>query len=156
MGSSASECSETYRGPIARSEIETRVFESFARQYADRIQAYLSFHSYGQYILYPWGYIESAPENGDELQEVGDAIAAAITAYNSSTIYTVGISSITIYATSGDSTDWITGVLGVPLSYTVELPDHGYGFLLPAEHIESVVKETFAGVRALADYVGSQ
>lgn len=105
--------------------------------------------------MYPWGYIEEAPENGDQLQEVGDIIAAAISSYSPSTVYTVGVSSITIYATSGDTTDWAYGVAGIKLPYTIELPDHGYGFLLPAEDIEPVVKETFEGVRALANYVES-
>lgn len=129
------------------------MFEAFARQYADRIQAYVDFHSYGQLILYPWGYIEEAPENGDELQAVGEAIAAGINAYNSSTVYTVGVSSITIYPTSGDTTDWVYGALGVPLSFTIELPDYGYGFTLPAEYIEPIVRETFEGIRALEEYV---
>lgn len=155
VGTSASECSEIYRGPVARSEVETRVFESFTRKYADRIKVYISFHSYGELILYPWGYIEEAPENGDELQELGDLIAAGINAYNSSTIYEVGVSSITIYPTAGDTTDWAYGVLGIKLPYTIELPDHDYGFLLPAEDIEPVVKETFAGIRKIASFIES-
>lgn len=153
MGASASECAETYRGPVARSEIETRIFESFARQYANRTVLYLSFHSYGQYLLYPWGYVESAPSNGDELQAVGDAAAAAIYGYANTSVYTVGVSSTTLYATSGSSVDWVYGELNVPLSYTVELPSRGYGFLLPIENVGEVVLETFAGVRVFANYV---
>lgn len=153
IGASASECSETYRGPVARSEIETRLFEAFARRNANRTQVYLSFHSYGPYFLYPWGYIESAAENGDVQQAVADAAAAAINAYNSSTVYTVGPASLTLYANSGSSRDWAHGALGIPLSYTVELPGRGSGFVLPIEEVESVVKETFEGVKVFADYV---
>lgn len=114
---------------------------------------YLSFHSYGQYLLYPWGYIEEAPANGAELQAVGDAAAAAIYNYANTSVYTVGISSTTLYATSGSSVDWVYGALGVPLSYTVELPSRGYGFLLPIENVGEVVRETFAGVRVFGNYV---
>lgn len=114
---------------------------------------YLSFHSYGPYFLYPWGYIESAPENGDVQQAVADAAASAINAYNSSTTYTVGPASLTLYPNSGSSRDWAHGELGIPLSYTVELPGRGYGFLLPIEHVPSVVGETFEGVKVFAEYV---
>lgn len=153
VGASASECDQTYRGPVARSEIETRLFDTFARRIANRTQVYLSFHSYGPYFLYPWGYIESAAENGDVQQAVADAAAAAINAYNSSTEYTVGAAALTLYANSGSSRDWAHGALGIPLSYTVELPGRGNGFLLPIEEVESVVKETYEGVKVFAEYV---
>lgn len=103
--------------------------------------------------MYPWGYINSAPENGDELQAVGDAAADAIYSYANGSVYTVGVSSTTLYATSGSSVDWVYGALGVPLSYTVELPSRGYGFLLPIEYVGEVVLETFAGVRVFGNYV---
>lgn len=131
------------------------MFQAFARKYVDRIAAYIDFHSYGELLLYPWGYIEEAPENEEELQSLGEAIAAAISAYNPSADYIVGVSSITIYPTSGDTTDWLYGALGVPLTYTIELPGRGYGFLLPVEDIEEVVKETFEGVRVLGEYVAA-
>lgn len=103
--------------------------------------------------MYPWGYIQSPADNGDVQQAVADAAAAAINAYNSSTVYTVGAASLTLYPNSGSSRDWAHGALGIPLSYTVELPGRGYGFLLPIEDVESVVKETFEGVKVFGEYV---
>ena len=51
---------------------------------------------------------------------------------------------------TGGSDDWAVGSLGIPFSYTVELPDTGrHGFLLPANKIESVGREAFAGFEAM-------
>lgn len=56
-GTSASPCSQTYRGSKAFSEPETFYISKFISGFPrETFQAYLSFHSYGQYILYPWGY----------------------------------------------------------------------------------------------------
>ena len=51
---------------------------------------------------------------------------------------------------SGASDDWAAGSLNISFSYTVELPDTGrHGFLLPANKIESVGREAFAGLDAM-------
>ena len=51
---------------------------------------------------------------------------------------------------SGGSDDWAKGTLGIPYTYTIELPDTGrFGFLLPASRIESVGKEAFVGIEAM-------
>ena len=56
-GTSANPCAQTYRGSKAFSEPETFYISKFISSYPrDTFKAYLSFHSYGQYILYPWGY----------------------------------------------------------------------------------------------------
>ena len=43
------------------------------------IQAFLTFHSYGQYILYPYSYdYTSKSPNKQEMDDVGAAMAAEI------------------------------------------------------------------------------
>lgn len=54
--------------------------------------------------------------------------------------------------TTGDTTDWTFGVLGVVHSYCVELRPKTYGqggFILPPDKIIPVGQETFAGLKAL-------
>ena len=54
--------------------------------------------------------------------------------------------------TTGDTTDWTFGVLGVIHSYCVELRPRSSsqgGFILPPDKIIPVGKETFAGLKAL-------
>ena len=51
---------------------------------------------------------------------------------------------------SGGSDDWAKGKLGIPYTYTIELPDTGrFGFLLPASRIEAVGREAFSGIQAM-------
>ncbi|XP_018335420.1 carboxypeptidase B [Agrilus planipennis] len=151
-GASSSECSETYRGPSAFSEIELQGFRNFARANANRIKLYLTLHSYGNYILYPWGYTSALPSDSAELQALGDSVASRIRTYSGSR-FTVGSSTNVLYAAAGGSDDWMKGVNGVELSYTLELQGDRSGFELPASRILSSVRETFVGIRVFHDYV---
>jgi hypothetical protein len=56
-------------------------------------------------------------------------------------------------AAAGGSDDYMKGVLGIELSYTVELTYSQYGFQLPASQIEPTVTQFFEGVRVFAKYV---
>lgn len=57
-GASGDPCSQTYAGPKAFSEPEAIVVRDLIHSLADRGKMYLTVHSYGNYLLYPWGYIE--------------------------------------------------------------------------------------------------
>jgi len=59
------------------------------------------------------------------------------------TRYTTGTSASILYEASGSLDDFAYGNLGIPLSYTLELP--GDEFHVPAHDIIHVCKETFAG-----------
>ena len=62
---------ETYRGARAFSEPETAAMRDFILGRAGRIKMYLTFHSYGQYILYPWGYDRRDLPDWREVHRVG-------------------------------------------------------------------------------------
>lgn len=55
-GASSSECSDTYMGTKAFSEVETQVVRSILQSLKGKGVFYLTLHSYGNYILYPWGW----------------------------------------------------------------------------------------------------
>jgi hypothetical protein len=63
-------------------------------------QAYLSFHSYSQLILYPWGYTSSKTPDSEELYTVASIAANAIKNI-SQTVYKVGQTSKVLYTASG-------------------------------------------------------
>jgi hypothetical protein len=60
----------------------------------------VTFHSYGQYILYPWGYAKRVPSDHTEVQRVGQVIATAIKK-TTSVEYTVGNSATLLYPAAG-------------------------------------------------------
>lgn len=43
---------------------------------------YVSYHSYGQYILYPWGYDKVVPPDHADLDRVGKQAAQVFQLYN--------------------------------------------------------------------------
>lgn len=66
-GASANPCSETYAGPNPDSELETQSLQNFINQSLKNWDAYLTFHSYGQYWIYPWGFASHMPDDYIEL-----------------------------------------------------------------------------------------
>ena len=118
------------------------------------INVYFDTHSYGEYLLSPWGYTASLPADYTDHQGASKAAFDAIKAVNG-TGYTYGPSGSTLYPTSGSAPDgfYCQSANGTAkYSYTCELPGDRYGFLLPEEFIVPVGRETLEGYKAVARY----
>lgn len=87
-GASANPCSETFAGPAPWSEIESANLAAYFASIPDLV-AYLSFHSYGQYMLLPFGHDNSRPANYEQLMTIFNASAASLSQLYG-TAYTVG------------------------------------------------------------------
>jgi murein tripeptide amidase MpaA len=148
-GASTNPCSETYKGQAAGDSPENKGMVSQVNSLRDSrgIRLYIDFHSYGQYILWPYGYDCSLrTENDAAMRSLATSAASAIRAV-SGTRYTIGPACSTLYATTGDSTDYTDVPGNATYSYTYELRDTGtYGFTLPASQIQPTVRETWQGV----------
>ncbi|XP_066995074.2 zinc carboxypeptidase [Anabrus simplex] len=145
-GASSNECSETYAGSKAFSEIETKSLSEYITSIADKIQVYLAFHSYSQLLLIPYGHSTEHISNYDTLMSIGTKAKAAL-AKRYGTQYTLGNIAETIYVASGGSMDWVRGTFNTPITYTYELRDTGrYGFTLPASQIIPTGEETLDSV----------
>ncbi|XP_018573034.1 zinc carboxypeptidase [Anoplophora glabripennis] len=141
-GSSALPCSETYHGPSAFSETSTKTLSHFISIIAHRFVAYISFHSFSQLLLLPYGHTAAHLDNYNVTYPIGLKAAESL-ARRYGTRYVVGNIVETIYVASGGSMDWVKGTFGTPLAYTYELRDTGvFGFLLPAEQIIPTALET--------------
>ncbi|XP_034951289.1 carboxypeptidase B-like isoform X1 [Chelonus insularis] len=153
LGTSKQPCREIFAGTGPFSEPETAAIKNFFEASAANFKAYLSFHSYGQYILYPWGYDRRVPPDYADLERVGQQSALAMkSAGGVGSVYTVGNSATTLYAASGGSDDWAKAVLKVKYAYTIELRDTGKsGFILPARYIIPTAKEALAAVLTVTE-----
>lgn len=152
-GADDAECSIIYGGPKAFSEPETRALRDLVLANEGKIKLYLTFHSYGKFLLYPWGYTSDLPADWKELHLLASDANYAISSLRG-TRYTVGSSTNVLYVAAGGSDDWCKGVGGVNLSYTIELPGGGrFGFDLPTDQISGVVQETWLGVKVFSDYI---
>jgi carboxypeptidase T len=133
---------QTYVGPRAFSEPETRaVRDLVARQLFGGV---LTYHSYSQLVLYPWGYTsQPVKDEADHrsMRDLAEEMARLVKAVHG-TAYTPQQSS-QLYPTAGDTTDWTYGEYDVP-SITIELRPASAlagGFILPAEQIEPCWQE---------------
>lgn len=70
-GTSQNTCTEIYSGRCAFSEPETAAVKRFFENNKNKFYAFLTFHSYGQYILHPWGYDDVVPPDYQDLGRVG-------------------------------------------------------------------------------------
>ncbi|XP_025948245.1 carboxypeptidase O [Dromaius novaehollandiae] len=144
--------SEIFCGSGPESEPETRAVAQFIERKKEDILCYLTMHSYGQYILTPYGSTTEPPSNNEELMQVAEKAATALMG-KYGTSYQVGATSLILYSNSGSSRDW-AHMIGIPFSYTFELRDKGtHGFLLPSDQIEPTCEETMLAVMTIIDYV---
>ncbi|MBP2681808.1 MAG: putative carboxypeptidase, partial [Candidatus Krumholzibacteriota bacterium] len=99
IGSSPTTTAETYRGTGPFSEGETNTVRTFCQ--GREFVLGLSFHTYGEWFLWPWGYTSAlCPDN---------ALFAALADSLAPPGYTAGPASQTLYVTNGDTDDWAYG-----------------------------------------------
>jgi murein tripeptide amidase MpaA len=127
---------ETYVGPRAFSEPETQAVRDLIG--CERFAGVITYHSYSQLILYPWGYTEKPiPDVQHREQMVGMAQEMQTLIQGVHGKIYVPQPSSELYPTAGDTTDWTYGTYGIP-SFTVELRPRTFqegGFILPPDQI---------------------
>lgn len=132
----------TYVGPRAFSEPETQAVRNLMG--AQRFSGVITYHSYSQLILYPWGYTSEPipdPDDRNAMDQLAKRMKRAIRRVHNQ-VYTPQQSS-KLYPTAGDTTDWTFGEYDVP-SITVELRPKSQaegGFILPPSEIQPTFEE---------------
>src|ERR687893_860977 len=133
---------ETYVGPRAFSEPEVRAVRDLVAR--ELVGGVLSYHSYSQLVLYPWGYTSDPIEDDDDLRahrDLAEEMEQLIRKVHGRT-YTAQQSS-ELYPTAGDTSDWTYGEYDA-LSFTIELRPASAqegGFILPASQIQPCWEE---------------
>ncbi|KAK9743640.1 Bromodomain [Popillia japonica] len=98
-------------------------------------------------IAYPWAYTEELPHDAEELQYLCENVAKVIENVRG-TKYEAGPGIELLGYASGASDDWVKGVGKVELSYTFELPDPKWLFLVPPSEILGISEEAFEGMKS--------
>jgi hypothetical protein len=134
FGSSPNPGSTTYRGISAFSEPETKAMQSFCNSHHFKIA--LNYHSYGNWLIYPWGY-DSSPTVDSTVFE---HYAELLTQQNK---FVYGFGSETVgYNSNGDSDDWMYGAADI-FALTPEVGDEDIdGFYPPIERIIPLCQST--------------
>lgn len=112
-GSSPDPTSETYRGPSAGSEPETRALDQFVRKL--KPDFFVNYHSAAELLLYGNGWQVATPEPDDNIAValMGDDANPAVPGYDPDI-------SAELYQTNGETTNHLGAEYGV-LAYTPEL-----------------------------------
>lgn len=149
-GSSPNPWSELYRGTGPFSEPETNEVRRFLLDHPP--SGCLSYHNYGQLLLYPWGYTYEPTPDAGEMEMIANEMSDRIFQV-SGRVYEVG-SSEALYLTNGGTNDWVYGTFGAP-SYTVELPPDSFsegGFFTSLELIDSTFAENLPAMLYFVNY----
>jgi hypothetical protein len=144
-GSSPNPADETYRGPSAASEPETRAMQGLINKVKPRFQSNL--HSFGEWLLYPQGWQVGTLDADNPLYVAlgGTDANPAIPGFNP------GQSADTLYITNGETTDY-ADTNGGTVAYTPELGEGvpGAGFVFPDD--EALIQAEFQ--KTLAFHLG--
>ncbi|MBF0498909.1 MAG: zinc carboxypeptidase [Candidatus Riflebacteria bacterium] len=115
---------DTYPGTAGFTEPETLAIKALSER--EKFQASLSFHSYSELVLYPFGYAAGAPNpDAAVFKNVGKQMAA----FNKYTVENC----TDLYPAAGISDDWLYGTLKT-IAFTIEM---GKQFIPPATEIAS-------------------
>ncbi len=140
-GSSPDPASLVYRGPSEFSEPETQAVRDFCA--SREFSSALSYHSYGELIIHPWGYDAVYTDDHEMFTVLGDSLSRG-------NDYYVGCTATNIlYPVNGDSDDWMYGETASKnriFSYTIELNTYDEGGFGPPD---SLIVPTFEKVLGL-------
>ncbi len=134
-GSSTNPESETYRGIEPFSEPETQNVRDFCN--AHEFQICLNYHTYGNLLIYPWGYSDSPTSESATFFAFGEAMTRENDFLAGTVTETVG------YTANGVSDDWMYGETETKpaiYSMTPEVGSGNYGFYPPEDVIIDLCK----------------
>ncbi|MFI9010072.1 M14 family zinc carboxypeptidase [Actinosynnema sp. NPDC053489] len=121
-GTSARPCDQTYKGPSANSEVETKALQALWRGLyrdrrgtgttdaapADTTGVVVSLHSYANLVLFPWGWTTSYKTGNDApLRAMAKDLAALAGGWK------YGQPGEVLYDAAGGTDDWVYDELGV-------------------------------------------
>ncbi|MEM0465579.1 MAG: M14 family zinc carboxypeptidase [Candidatus Pacearchaeota archaeon] len=137
IGSSPNFYSETYRGTKAFSEPETYAIYNLSIQ--NNFSYVFDYHSYGGFIIYPWGHINSLTPDDSLFYNLSNNFKVYLKGYNSGTICQIfGYS-------NGDSIDWHYGDQtnkSKSIAFGIELDSSN--FIPPSSEILPICKKNLA------------
>jgi hypothetical protein len=148
-GSSPDACAETYRGASPASEPETQAIQTYVASIFpdqrgnadsdpapnDAMGTFITLHSSGEWVLFPWGWSETPSPNDKSLETLGRKFGY----FNQYLVCQSGEPGC-IYPTNGSTDDWAYGDLGLA-AYTFEV---GTEFFESCSYFENtLIQENF-------------
>ncbi|MCX8174103.1 MAG: M14 family metallopeptidase [Thermoplasmata archaeon] len=155
-GSSSNPGADDYRGPYPASEPEVQAYMNFVKQHHFIVG--VSYHTYGQYILYPWGYTSANTPDEQYFNATAYKLKSLFRNTAGSTrSWIIGQPPDVLYSVGGSTLDYLYGVHRT-LSFSPELYPSFYdpisdGFHPPANKIYPACYDQIEAVVYLVDSV---
>lgn len=124
-GSSSSPNADDYRGPSAASEPETQAMMHFVEQTRPVLD--ISYHSYSELVLYPYGCSGKYAEARGLFEELGAKMAAVLPKDQGTGTYRHGTPWELLYSADGGDIDWMYSEFAVT-AFAIELNGSRQGF----------------------------
>ena len=115
-GSSHNPADQTYCGESPFSEPETQAVRDLVLAHAFEVA--IDFHTYGDYVMWPWSFTTELAPDDDDLVRIGGELVA-LNGY-------LPMQGIYLYPTTGDSTDWLYGAADI-FAYCIEVGNEDVG-----------------------------
>lgn len=145
-GSSTSTSSDTYHGKAPFSEPETQAVKGLLDSHKN-LKIMMSYHSFSNLILWPWGWTEQDTPDAARFAAVGGKLGAN-TGYKPE-------QASDLYVASGITDDYAYGKLKM-LSFTTEIGGWGDGFDPPYSKVDKFWKENLPNALYLIKLAGEQ
>lgn len=134
QGSSPNTDAQTYRGPSPASEPETQMIAQFCEDH--EFQIALNYHTFGNLIIYPWGYTDGASEDHWTFTELSGYM-------KEDNEYLAGFATQTVgYTVNGTSDDWMYGEQTTKNKIYAMTPEVGPAFWPSQGEIDQFNKST--------------
>ncbi len=147
-GSSPDESWETYRGPSAFSEPETRAIKAFCE--SRRFAFAMNYHTYSNLLIYPWGYSGMTTPDAQKFINYGKLLTRENQYRYGTGMETLG------YNSNGSSDDWMYGETGTKPKIYSFTPECGSWFWEPEEDIiplcESALEQNISIAKLLLPF----
>mmetsp|Transcript_9679 Transcript_9679/g.14728 ORF Transcript_9679/g.14728 Transcript_9679/m.14728 type:complete len:288 (-) Transcript_9679:301-1164(-) len=150
FGNNDTPCGESYPGPHAFSEPETKAIRALLTSLQDEIKFVYNFHSYGPMYIWPYNgesnntLNEVNPDAALIFNEIWDEAVFPASTLRGNAIKTVG------YISNGEGNDWIMKTFNIP-SVSPELASDDYfstDFFLPYDFVtRGVLKVNYPWVK---------
>ena len=149
VGSSPDPANETYRGPSPFSEPESRIQRDIVAALSPKTG--ISFHTYGDLMIHPWGYTGTQTLDIAAFHEWSDLLIH-------DNAYLSGASPAILYATNGEFNDWCYGdTLLKPraFTWTPEVGLDADGFWAPPSRMVPIARENLRDCYVLTALAGA-
>jgi len=147
-GSSPDQERDTYRGPNAFSEPETRAIKAFCE--ARRFRFALNYHTYSNLLIYPWGYSGLLTTDSQKFINYGKLLTRENEYRYGTGMETLG------YNSNGSSDDWMYGETGTKPKIFSFTPECGSWFWETEEEIiplcESALEQNISLAKLLLPF----